>query len=82
MDEDKYSFRNIKLPHSRSVFLAYPNINSAPNRISNIPYLTENNLGIFAIAETKIAFLFFMKSVSFDEIEEALWMKCFQASWV
>ena len=38
--------------------MAYLNINSIRNKFSNIPHLLDNNLGIFAIAETKLDSLF------------------------
>ena len=46
--------RNNKLIHPKDVSLAYLNINSMLNKFSSIPHLIDNNLDIFAIAETKL----------------------------
>ena len=46
--------RNNKLIHPKGVSLAYLNINSMQNNFSSIPHLIDNNLDIFAIAETKL----------------------------
>ena len=46
--------RNNKLSHPKCVSLAYLNINSIQNKFSSIPHLIDNNLDIFAIAETKL----------------------------
>ena len=52
-------FQSIKVPHSTGFFLAYLSINLVPKRTSNILYLTENNLDIFAIVEKKMDSFFF-----------------------
>ena len=46
--------RNDKLNHLKCVSLGYLNINSIRNKFSSIPHLIDNNLDIFAIAETKL----------------------------
>ena len=46
--------RNNKLSHPKCVSLGYLNINSIRNKFSSIPHLIDNNLDIFAIAETKL----------------------------
>ena len=43
-----------KLRHPKSVSLGYININSIRNKFSSITHLIDNNLDIFAIAETKL----------------------------
>ena len=46
--------RNNQLSHPKCVPLAYLNINSIRNKLSSIPHLTDTNLDVFAIAETKL----------------------------
>ena len=46
--------RNNNLSHPKCVSLEYLNINSIRNKFSSIPHLIDNNLDIFAIAETKL----------------------------
>ena len=46
--------RNNKLSHPKCVSLAHLNMNSIRNKFSSIPHLIDNNLDIFAIAETKL----------------------------
>ena len=60
-DESKQSkiciikeLRNNKLSHPKCVSLGYLNINSIRNKFSSIPHLIDNNLDIFAIANTKL----------------------------
>ena len=43
-----------KISHPKRVSLGYLNINSIRNRFSSIPCLNENNLDVFAMAETKL----------------------------
>ena len=42
------------ISHPKCVSLGYLNINSIRNKISSIPFLIENNLDVFATAETKL----------------------------
>ena len=46
--------RNNKSSHPKCVSLGYLNINSTRNKFSSIPHLIDNNLDIFAMAETKL----------------------------
>ena len=46
--------RNNNVSHPKCFSLGYLNINSIRNKFSSILHLRDNNLGIFAIAETKL----------------------------